>query len=228
MRRRPATGCGSNWNGAKRATSRLIIRLACGWRTSAGHGVGQADKPLLNNVLHQGTGAWASGAVERDYYLLPVDPAAPPGTYHLKTVLYTADGRRLAPQLPDIGADLAAALGEVSLNPPAVAPDPAALPKPAAIGFGPGRGAAAAGIRSRFYNRLAAPRRPDDPQPVVAGHPAHVQRFDRGPGPGRRPADLGAERAAAVGRGRPILFRTRAGGGRGALFCRHSPARRGG
>jgi hypothetical protein len=95
----------------------------------AGHVVGRADKPLLNNIWHRPAGAWPAGAEERDYYLLPVDPATPPGTYRLKAVLYTGQpaGRRLAPRLPGVGADLAVSLGGVTVEPPEPPPDPGGL-----------------------------------------------------------------------------------------------------
>jgi hypothetical protein len=98
----------------------------------AGHIVGQTDKPLLNNRWHRGTGEWAVGAEERGYYLLRVDPATPPGTYRLKVVVYAnqGDGPRLAPLLPEVGADLAAVLGEVTVSPPTMPPEVAALPIP--------------------------------------------------------------------------------------------------
>lgn len=95
-----------------------------------GHRAGQVDKPLMSNLWHQATGAWSVGATERDYYLVPIDPTTPPGTYRLKTILYAAggDGRRLAPALSGIGADLAVTLGEVTVKPPSTPPDPATLP----------------------------------------------------------------------------------------------------
>jgi hypothetical protein len=98
----------------------------------AGHNVGQTDKPLLNNRWHRGTGEWEVGAEERDYYLLRVDPATPPGTYRLKAVVYAnqGDGPRLAPQLPEVGADLGVVIGEVTVSPPRMPPEVATLPIP--------------------------------------------------------------------------------------------------
>jgi hypothetical protein len=98
----------------------------------AGHRVGQVDKPLMNNILHQGTGEWAIGATERDYYLVPIDPTTPPGTYRLKIVVYAGDGsgRRLAPTLSRVGADLAVTLEEVKISSSSTPPDLATLSIP--------------------------------------------------------------------------------------------------
>jgi hypothetical protein len=107
-------------------------QVALWLKDAAGHGVGRTDKPLLNNLRHQGTGEWPVGAEERDYYLVRVDPATPPGTYLLKAVLYAGegDGRRLAPLLPGAGADLAVTLGEVMVRPPLTPPEVTTLPIP--------------------------------------------------------------------------------------------------
>ena len=108
----------------------------------AGHIVAQpVDKLLLNNIGHQRTSAWEIGAEERDYYLLPVDPTTLPGIYRLKAILYDREtGQRLAPNHPDVGADLAFTLGAVEVGAPHVPPDPSQLPIPhrldAAIGAG--------------------------------------------------------------------------------------------
>lgn len=113
----------------KAAASSTNYQVALWVEDEAQHIVGQVDKPLLNNLWHKGTGEWAVGAEEQDYYLIKVDPATPPGVYRLKVVVYAgeSDGRRLAPSVPDVGADLAALLGEVNVNPPLAAPDVEAL-----------------------------------------------------------------------------------------------------
>jgi nitroreductase len=81
-----------------------------------GHIVGQADKLLLSNLLHQGTSAWKAGQEEQEYYLLRVAPATVPGRYHLKVVIYEADsGRRLEP--PGVGGDLAVVIGDLEVHP---------------------------------------------------------------------------------------------------------------
>jgi hypothetical protein len=126
----------------------------------AGHVVGKVDKPLLNNVWHQGTGQWSVGAEERDYYLVPIDPATLPGTYRLKVVVYAGEGdnRRLAPHLPDIGADLAFSLGKVTILPSASPPDPATLSIPQPLNLEIGNGLRLLGLDPGF----AGPLRPGD------------------------------------------------------------------
>ncbi len=126
----------------------------------AAHGVGRTDKPLLNNLWHQGTGEWVMGAEARDYYLVRVDPAAPPGTYRLKAVLYTGegDGRRLAPLLPGAGADLAVTLGEVRVKPPITPPEVTTLPIPQRLDLEVGEGLRLLGFDPGF----AGPVRPGD------------------------------------------------------------------
>ncbi len=122
----------------------------------AGHVVGQVDKPLLNNLWHQGTGKWPAGADERDYYLVPVDPATPPGTYRLKVIVYAGDGngRRLAPRLPGIGADLGATLGEVAIYHPLEPVDAAMLPIPQRLGLDLGDGLHLLGYDPGFAGSL--------------------------------------------------------------------------
>jgi 4-amino-4-deoxy-L-arabinose transferase-like glycosyltransferase len=96
----------------------------------AGHRIGQVDRPLMSNLWHRGTGEWAVGTTERDYYLIPIDPAAPPGPYQLKAVVYSNEGeaRRLAPSVPGAGADLAITLGEVTVKASSTPPDLVTLP----------------------------------------------------------------------------------------------------
>ncbi len=127
---------------------------------AAGHVVGQVSKPLLNNLWHQGTGKWVVGAGERDYYLVRVDPATPPGMYHLKAVLYAGegDGRRLAPLLPGAGADLAVTLGEVMVKPPLTPPEVTTLPIPQRLDLEVGDGLRLLGFDPGF----AGPVRPGD------------------------------------------------------------------
>jgi hypothetical protein len=126
----------------------------------AGHVIGQVDKPLLNNVWHQGTAKWSVGAEERDYYLVPVDPATLPGTYRLKAVVYAGEGgnRRLAPLLTDIGADLAFTVGKVTILPAARPPDPAMLSIPQPMDLEVGNGLRLVGLDPGF----ASPLRPGD------------------------------------------------------------------
>lgn len=120
----------------------------------AGHVVAQVDKPLLNNLWHQGTGQWAVGAEERGYYLVRSDPATPPGTYWLKAVLYTSDGRRLAPSLPGVGANLAVTLGQMAVHPPLVPPDVTDLAIPERLDLEMGDGLWLLGFDPGFAGRL--------------------------------------------------------------------------
>jgi hypothetical protein len=126
----------------------------------AGHRVGQVDKPLMSNLWHQRTGAWSVGATERDYYLVPIDPTTPIGTYRLKMVLYSGEGggRRLAPALSGIGADLAVMLGEVTVKPPSTPPDLATLSIPQRLDHEVGDGLWLLGFDPGF----TGPLRPGD------------------------------------------------------------------
>jgi hypothetical protein len=144
----------------KTADSSTNYQVALWLEDEAGHGVGQTDKPLLNNLRHQGTGEWVVGAEERDYYLVRVDPATPPGTYRLKAVLYAGegDGRRLAPLLPDVGADLAVTLGEVMVKPSLAPPDVTTLPIPQRLDIEVGDGLRLLGFDPGFVG----PLRPGD------------------------------------------------------------------
>lgn len=127
---------------------------------AAGHVVGRVDKPLLNNLRHQGTGEWVVGAEKRDYYLVRVDPATPPGTYRLKAVVYAGEGngRRLAPLLPGAGADLAVTLGETTVKSPLAPPDVTTLPIPQRLDIEVGDGLRLSGFDPGFVG----PLRPGD------------------------------------------------------------------
>jgi hypothetical protein len=115
----------------KTGHSATDYQVALWLEDQAGHEVGRVDKKLLNNLWHRGTSEWTIGDEERDYYLLRVDPTAPPGTYRLKVVLYDGrNGQRLAPAQAGIGADLAVTLGDVIVRPPSAPPDVTALPIP--------------------------------------------------------------------------------------------------
>ncbi len=116
----------------KTGGSSVDYHVALWLEDQAGHEVGRADKPLLNNLWHQGTSAWETDKEEHDYYLLPVEPATSPGLYRLKAVIYAEqeDSRRLAPELPGAGADLAVTLGEIMVYSPPTPPDMDTLPIP--------------------------------------------------------------------------------------------------
>jgi hypothetical protein len=83
---------------------------------SAGHIVGQIDKLLLNNFLHQGSEDWEPGTEVDAYFLIPVDPASAPGDYRLGLAIYDADS--LA-RLPSASGDAAqvVTLGSVGVRP---------------------------------------------------------------------------------------------------------------
>jgi 4-amino-4-deoxy-L-arabinose transferase-like glycosyltransferase len=56
---------------------------------SHGRLAGQADKLLLSNLLET-TSRWHAGQLEMDYYILPCEPATPPGEYTVQVVVYDA------------------------------------------------------------------------------------------------------------------------------------------
>ncbi len=126
----------------------------------AGHLVVQVDKLLMGNLGHYKTSAWPMGAEERDYYLLPVDPATLPGTYRLKAILYEREtARRLGPDWPEVGPDLAVILGEVTVAPPLSPVDPAALPISERLDLDLGEGLRLLGLDRGLADGL----RPGDP-----------------------------------------------------------------
>jgi hypothetical protein len=57
----------------------------------AGHVVGQVDKLLLNNILHQGSTLWQPGSEVEAYFLVPIAPATAPGDYQLSVAVYGAE-----------------------------------------------------------------------------------------------------------------------------------------
>ncbi len=120
----------------------------------AGHAVGRLDKPLLNNLRHQGTSQWVVGEEERDYYLVPIDATTPPGTYRLKAVLYTGDGRRLTPLLSGVGADLAVTLGSATTRAPLAPPDAVTLSIPNRLDLDMGGGLHLLGFDPGFTGPL--------------------------------------------------------------------------
>lgn len=66
--------------------------------TADGQLVTQIDKLLLSNILQVGSTAWEPGATAETYFLIPIPPATPPGTYTLKLAVYGEDS--LARLLP--------------------------------------------------------------------------------------------------------------------------------
>jgi hypothetical protein len=83
---------------------------------SAGHVVGQIDKVLLNNFLHEDSEDWVPGTEVEAYFLIPVAPATAPGDYRLGLAIYDTDS--LA-RLPSPFADAAqiVTLGNVTVRP---------------------------------------------------------------------------------------------------------------
>jgi hypothetical protein len=101
-----------------RATARIEKELKASVMVSdsAGHVVGQIDKRLLSNLLHQDTEDWEPGAEVDAYFLVPVAPASPPGDYHLGLALYDIDSSvRLSS--PDGDAARVVTLGSVAVRP---------------------------------------------------------------------------------------------------------------
>jgi hypothetical protein len=89
---------------------------------SAGHIVGQIDKHLVNNILHQPATQWAPGTEVDAYYLVPIAPATAPGDYQVEVAVYGVTGLARLPILsgkpawtvavrPDLMAPSAQALG---------------------------------------------------------------------------------------------------------------------
>ncbi|GAB4533059.1 MAG: hypothetical protein Kow0063_14510 [Anaerolineae bacterium] len=83
---------------------------------SAGHVVGQVDKLLLSNLLHQDTEDWKPGDEVDAYFLVPVAPASPPGDYRLGLALYDADSLARLPS-PYGDATQMVTLGNVAVRP---------------------------------------------------------------------------------------------------------------
>jgi hypothetical protein len=88
-----------------------------------GHLWGRVDEGLLDRKGHP-TSRWVGGATDREWYLLPVLPGTPPGTYQVQAVVYSpVDGKRLN-VLDQNGAPLGTelTLGTVEVQRPAVSP----------------------------------------------------------------------------------------------------------
>jgi hypothetical protein len=129
-----------------------------------GHVVGQEDTLLLDNQRHQGTSRWAVGQEENSYQVVSIAPAIPPGLYQLRVVVYDpTDGRRLLPDLPAVGGDLAAVVGEVTVKPASTAASLAASDVPVPI-----TRSVTPDLRLLGYGRLPEqPIRPGDLLPIT-------------------------------------------------------------
>jgi hypothetical protein len=89
---------------------------------NAGHVVGQIDKHLVNNILHQTATKWAPGTEVDAYFLIPIAPATAPGDYQVGVTVYGVTSQARLPILsgkpswsvavrPDLTAPAAEALG---------------------------------------------------------------------------------------------------------------------
>jgi hypothetical protein len=81
----------------------------------AGQLVTQIDKLLLSNILQVGSARWETGAQEETYFLIPIPPATPPGTYTLKVAVYGADSLARLPGLDPSSSDTSASGGLLTL-----------------------------------------------------------------------------------------------------------------
>jgi hypothetical protein len=89
---------------------------------STGHVVGQIDKHLFNNILHQTSKQWTPGTEVDAYYLVPIAPATAPGDYQVGVAVYDITSLARLPILsgkpgwtvavrPDLTTPAAEALG---------------------------------------------------------------------------------------------------------------------
>jgi hypothetical protein len=82
----------------------------------AGHVVGQIDKLLLSNFLHQDSEDWAPGTEVEAHFLIPVAPATAPGDYRLGLAIYDTDSLARLPS-PFGDAAQVVTLGSVTVRP---------------------------------------------------------------------------------------------------------------
>ncbi len=75
---------------------------------------GQVDRLVLAGLWR--TNLWRPGFYLRDEYVLPIDPATPPGTYHLEIGLYEVDNGHNLGVVKNVG--------ELVLTPPLAIPSP--------------------------------------------------------------------------------------------------------
>jgi len=93
---------------------------------SAGHVVGQTDKVLLNNFLHQDSEDWEPGTQVDAYFLVPIAAASAPGDYSLGLAIYDSDSLARLPS-PSGDATQVVTLGTVDVRPDLSPPSPEAL-----------------------------------------------------------------------------------------------------
>ncbi|NJN99997.1 MAG: hypothetical protein HC875_40755 [Anaerolineales bacterium] len=80
--------------------------------TQAGQLVSQIDKLLQSNILQVGSTKWPLNAVEDSYFLIPIPPATPPGSYTLRLAVY---GEESQSRLP-VSSDTPAEAGLITLS----------------------------------------------------------------------------------------------------------------
>lgn len=93
---------------------------------SVGHVVGQIDKLLFNNILHQGSTQWEPGTEVDAYYLVPIAPATAPGDYRLGVTIYGTDSLARLPT-PSGDPTQVVTLGTVAVRPDLSPPSVEAL-----------------------------------------------------------------------------------------------------
>ncbi|MBE7469019.1 MAG: hypothetical protein DPW09_07435 [Anaerolineae bacterium] len=86
--------------------------------TKAGQLVTQIDKLLQSNILQVGSAQWPLEAAESSYFLIPIPPATPPGSYTLRLAVY---GEESQSRLP-VSSDTLGQAGLVTLTDFTVAP----------------------------------------------------------------------------------------------------------
>jgi 4-amino-4-deoxy-L-arabinose transferase-like glycosyltransferase len=82
----------------------------------AGHIVGQIDKLLLNNILHQGSTQWGPDTEVDAYFLIPIASATAPGDYRLGVAIYGANSLVRLPTLTGDPGQVVT-LGTVAVRP---------------------------------------------------------------------------------------------------------------
>jgi len=93
---------------------------------SAGHVVGQTDKVLLNNFLHQDSEDWEPGTQVDAYFLVPIAAASAPGNYSLGLAIYDSDSLVRLSSSPGDAAQVVT-LGAVAVRRDLSPPSPESL-----------------------------------------------------------------------------------------------------
>ena len=100
-------------------------------RDAEGHLWGRVDEGLLDREARP-TSQWDGGVTDREWYLLPVLPGTPPGTYQAQAVVYDPGNGRRLDVLDEKGAPAGTelTLSTVEVRRPAVPPSVEALEIP--------------------------------------------------------------------------------------------------